>query len=96
MSDVEIVEGGEPTDPPHLEFRVYRSPKDGQTVLGYLSAGAIIHSEGRQATWLGTPYGTPVTEAYRRALGLACQIGAKRMYVRDPEGLYPPHIRPTS
>jgi hypothetical protein len=80
---------------PHFEFYVYRSPGDGETVMGYLSSDGIVQSGGRQVAWKSTPFGVPVKDAYLQALDLARHHGVERVWVNDPEGLFPAASRPT-
>lgn len=92
---VSVIESKDaPTDTPHIEFNVYRSPNDRKIVMGYVSGGAFIHSRGTQATWLTTPFGVLVNEAYATALGIAEHYGLA-VWVRDKEGLFPPDARPS-
>ena len=41
-----------------MRFKVYVSPKDGESLLGYVEPYGVIH--GNQCTWLQTPFGVPV------------------------------------
>lgn len=92
----EIIErkAGEPIEPPHVEFHVYRSPKDGKTVLGRLSSSGVIHSGGRLATWISMPFGVRVNDAYMQAIEIARRLRISKLYVNDPKALFPPHCRP--
>lgn len=83
---------GSSGDPP-FEFKVYRSPNDENRVLGYLTPYGVIHSDDKQATWIMTPFGVPVAEAYLRALGLAERYGIETIWVNDPDGLFPASAR---
>ena len=94
---VQIVENlvAGPAERPHFEFYVYRSPGDGETVMGHLSSDGIVQNGGRQVTWLSTPFGVPVQDAYLQALDLARHHGVESVWVNDPEGLFPAASRPT-
>ena len=90
---VNVIESKDvPADAPHIEFNVYRSPNDRKIVMGYVSGGGFIH--GTQATWITTPFGVPVSQAYATALGVAEHYGLA-VWVRDKEGLFPPDARPS-
>ena len=82
------------TEPPHFEFYVYRSPGDGETVMGYLSSEGIVQSGDRQVAWKSTPFGVPVKDAYLQALELARHHGVERVLVSDPEVSSPPPRAP--
>ena len=94
---VQIVENlvASPSETPPFEFYVYRNPGDGETVMGYLSSEGIAHNGGRQATWKSAPFGVPVKDAYLQALDLARSHGVEKVWVNDPEGLFPAASRPT-
>jgi hypothetical protein len=93
---VQIVENlvAGPSERPPFEFYVYRSPGDGETVMGHLSSDGIAHGGGRQVAWKSTPFGVPVRDAYLQALDLARRHGVERLWVNDPEGLFPATSRP--
>ena len=78
-----------PTEAPHLELYVYRSPRDGETVMGYLCSDGFIQAGGAQIPWISTLFGVPVEDAYVRTLDLARQHGVERVWLNDPEGLFP-------
>jgi hypothetical protein len=73
-------------DRPAMRFKVYVSPKDEQTVLGYVEPYGIVR--GNTCTWLQTPFGVPVAEAYAYALDLAGRAGLPVLWIDDPEGLF--------
>ena len=75
-----------------FEFCVYRSPKDGETVLGYLAPYGVVSD--RRALWVKTDFGVPVAEAFLQTLGLAEHYGVETVWVNDPDGLFPPAARP--
>jgi hypothetical protein len=70
-----------------MRFKVYLSPKDGNSVLGYIEPYGIIH--GNQCQWLQTPFGAPVAEAYAHAVDLAERAGVLVLLINDPRGLFP-------
>jgi hypothetical protein len=70
-----------------MRFKVYVSPKDGETVLGYVEPYGVIH--GNTCTWLQTPFGVPVADAYEVAVDLAERAGVAVLLVDDPKGLFP-------
>ena len=76
---------------PLLEFYVYRSPGDGETVMGHLSSEDL---DGRQLGWMSAPFGVPVADAYLRALDLARRQGVDKVWINDPENLFPATSRP--
>jgi hypothetical protein len=78
--------GAGPDRPAPMRFKVYMSPKDRQTVLGYVEPYGIIH--GNSCTWLQTPFCVPVAEAYAHALELAGRAGVPVLWIDDPEGLF--------
>jgi hypothetical protein len=75
-------------------FKVYKSPKDGETVLGYMEPFGVIHSGGRAVTWISTPFGVPVLKAFADVLELAEGHGAKAVLINDPDKLFPNQTRP--
>lgn len=79
------------TDSPRpMRFKVYMSPKDGRSVLGYVEPYGILHHNS--CTWLQTRFDVPVAEAYEHALELARRAGVPMLWIDDPEGLFPaPH-----
>jgi hypothetical protein len=77
----------DPDTPAPMRFKVYVSPKDRKSVLGYVEPYGIIH--GSICTWLQTPFGVPVAEAYARAVELAESAGVSMLLIDDPEGLFP-------
>jgi hypothetical protein len=85
-----------PTEAPHLELYVYRSPSDGETVMGYLCSDGFIQGGGAQIPWISTLFGVPVEDAYLRTLDLARHHGVERVWLNDPEGLFPTASRPKS
>lgn len=76
-----------PDAPAPMRFKVYISPKDGTTVLGYVEPYGIIH--GDLCTWLQTPFGIPVVEAYAHAVELAERARVAVLWIDDPKGLFP-------
>jgi hypothetical protein len=60
----------------------------------HLSSDGIAHGGGRQVPWKSTPFGVPVKDAYLQALDLARRHGVERLWVNDPEGLFPPPRAP--
>jgi hypothetical protein len=80
-----------PAGAPHLEFYVYRSPGDGETVMGHLASDGL---GGGQVAWPPAPAGVPVKDAYLRTLDLARRHGVDKVWVNDPEGLFPAVSRP--
>jgi hypothetical protein len=90
---VQIIDNSaaEATGAPLLEFYVYRSPGDGETVMGHLSSEDL---DGRQLGWTSTPFGVPVADAYLRALDLARRQGVDKVWINDPENLFPAPSRP--
>lgn len=72
-----------------FEFKVYRSPKDGRRVLGYLAPYGVIHGEGRKATWIQTPWGVLARDAFKQTLDLADEYGIDTVWVNDPQNLCP-------
>lgn len=81
-----------PDAPKPLRFKVYLSPKDGKGILGYVEPYGVIH--GNQCTWLQTPFGVPVAEAYARAVDLAERFGMPVLVIDDPKSLFtvPPAV----
>ncbi len=75
-------------------FKVYRSPKDGESVLGYMEPYGAIHSDGRAVTWISTSFGVPVEKAFSDVLELAERHGAKAVWINDPDKLFPNSARP--
>ncbi|WEX89943.1 hypothetical protein PZN02_005280 [Sinorhizobium garamanticum] len=75
-------------------FKVYRSPKDGESVLGYMEPFGVVHSDARAVTWISTPFGVPVLKAFSDVLGLAERHGAKAVWINDPDNLFPNTARP--
>lgn len=75
-----------PDAPESMRFKVYLSPKDGKSVLGYVEPYGVIH--GTQCTWLQTPFGIPVAEAYARAVDLAERAGVPVLVIDDPNSLF--------
>jgi hypothetical protein len=76
-----------PVSPEPMRFKVYLSPKDGKSVLGYVEPYGVIH--GNQCTWLQTPFGVPVAQAYEVAVDLAARAGVTVLLIDDPKGLLP-------
>jgi hypothetical protein len=66
---------------PPLELRVYRSRKDGKTILAHATYPAVIH--GNRAIWASIPFGSPVQEAYRQAIAFA-ELHGIAIKVNDP------------
>ena len=66
---------------PPLELRVYRSPKDGKTILAHATYPAVIH--GNRAIWASIPFGTPVQEAFRQAMAFG-ELHGIAIKVNDP------------
>jgi hypothetical protein len=75
-----------PDAPEPMRFKVYLSPKDGRTVLGYVEPYGVIH--GNQCTWLQTPFGVPVAQAYAQAVDLAERSGVPVLLIDDPKSLF--------
>jgi hypothetical protein len=78
-----------------FEFKVYRSPKDGRTVLGYMRPRGIIVNKNT-VQWIGTSFGVPVSDAFRETLSLLENVDAAILWVNDPNGCFPPDIRPVT
>lgn len=76
-----------PASPEPMRFKVYLSPKDGKSVLGYVEPYGVIH--GNTCTWLKTPFGVPVAQAYEAAVDLAARSGVPVLVIDDPNGLFP-------
>jgi hypothetical protein len=91
---VQIVERREsaPGDEYVLEFKVYLSPKDHVTVLGYVRPFGVIVDKST-AVWVKTDFGVPAAEAFRTALGLCERHGISTLLVNDPENRFPPDMR---
>jgi hypothetical protein len=72
---------------PPLELSVYRSPRDGETVLGFAVYPAVI--QGDRAVWpLVIPFGTPVGRAYAEAMAFG-QLHGIAVKISDPHRLFP-------
>lgn len=76
-----------PETPAPMRFKVYLSPKDRKSVLGYVEPYGVMH--GNQCTWLQTPFGVPVAQAYSDAVDLAERVGVPVLLIDDPKGLFP-------
>lgn len=76
-------------------FKVYRSPKDGTRILGYLEPYGF-QSGSREVSWIKTPYGVSAAEAFPQVVALAEQYGAHAIRIDDPDGLFPPSDRPVT
>jgi hypothetical protein len=74
-----------------IRFRVYRSPRDPNRILGSWQHGV---SEQGMASIGTSVLGTPVEIEYQRVLYEAAQYGVPFLWVDDPEGLFPPAKRP--
>lgn len=75
-------------------FKVYKSPKDGETVLGYMEPYGVIHPDGHAVTWISTDFGVPVLTAFSRVVELAALHGVQTVLVSDPDSLFPQQSRP--
>jgi hypothetical protein len=69
-----------------MRFKVYVSPKDGKSVVGCVEPYGIIY--GNTCTWLQTPFGAPVAEAFACAVELAKRAGVPMLLIDDPKGLF--------
>lgn len=75
-------------------FKVYRSTKDGETVLGYLEPYGIVNGGAASVTFITTDFGVPVVDAYRKVVALAFENGIEAILIDDPDGLFPAKDRP--
>lgn len=73
---------------PMFVFSVYLSPKDKQTVLGYLVPYGVAGD--RRVTYIKTDFGIPVQEAFRNVLALAEAYSMPFLLIQDPGNLFPP------
>ena len=74
-----------------LHLKIYRSGKDGHSVLGHASPGA--HVSGSIATFPQVEFGTPADEALRQACQIADEARIPFVWIDDPNGLFPPEKR---
>ncbi len=74
-------------DSPCVEFHVYRSPRDGETVCGY--ANFDYQSGPREVTFVKSDYGVPVREALAAAKQIADAEGVPFLLIEDPHNLFP-------
>jgi hypothetical protein len=79
-----------------IEFRVYRSPRDPNRVLGSWQHGHMepVGLKGAIAIDQNT-LGSPVETEYLRVLYCADQCGVPFVLVVDDNGLFPPSKRPS-
>jgi hypothetical protein len=78
-----------------IEFKVYRSPRDGVRVLGSWQHGHMepFGSKGAVGIYQNT-LGSPVETEFLSVLNCADECGVPFVLVVDPDGLFPPAKRP--
>lgn len=77
-----------------FEFKVYVSPENGSTVLGFLRPSRFL-ADLRQAN-VGGGFGVPVKTAYLDAFSLCRAYGVQVLWINDPDQRFPPENRPSS
>jgi hypothetical protein len=76
----------------YIKFRVYRSSRDHNLILGSWQHAVDEHGMGSIGQ---SQLGVPVEIEFKRAFNEAAQYGVPFLWVDDPEGLFPPGKRPT-
>ncbi len=84
LASIRIIEttDGEQPEEVTIVFRVYKSPTDGETVVGQFADGLETYS-------------VPVADAFLQCHTAARTCGADAIRVDDPDGLFPPIARPS-
>jgi hypothetical protein len=80
-----------------IEFKVYRSPRDPNRILGSWQHGHMEPVGPKGAIAIDhNALGSPVETEYLRVLNCADECGVPFVLVIDDNGLFPPASRPSS
>jgi hypothetical protein len=71
---------------PFVTFKVYRSPKDGKTVLGYHEFSYQVSEDSFK--FRHSDFGIPVAQAFDVVRDFAAERGISAIWINDPDRLF--------